>query len=447
MSIQNADLSAGLTVATTSTEKVQVTSEYCGVDCGNLELVGRSSLTTSVDGHEAGSVRGVGAEGTMTLSDNSVVNASVNSNAERDDDAWSTVGVIAKGAVTVKNSSQIWVQAINANEKGNSLGMAAHAGVTAQDDAMIDALANGGTYSAALAWMQPDKEPFAKGLTVRDNATLEAQGATVAILGFDPVDISAHKIGGAMVNTNATSEGATQWDKTTALSAASLETAHWRYVRIPEHTHTAGSPVNENVIAPTCTQPGSHDEVVYCTGCGKELSRTQRIDAALGHDWGEWVVTTPATSLTEGVETRTCNVCSTSEDRSIPKLCKITFNPGGGTFGDGSTESKSYEYAKGTVITLPDAPKRTGYTFEYWSSSEYKPGSSYTVTSSLTFTARWKKDSSSSSDKKSSDSSSSSSSSDKLAKTGDDTNMTFPLVLLGVGVAVVGAGIFLRRKK
>ena len=124
-----------------------------------------------------------------------------------------------------------------------------------------------------------------------------------------------------------------------------------------------------------------------------------------------------------------------------------TFNPGGGTFGDGSTESKSYEYAKGTVITLPDAPKRTGYTFEYWSSSEYKPGSSYTVTSSLTFTARWKKDSSSSSDKKSSDSSSSSSSSEKLSQTGDYTNMTLPFVLLGVGVAVVGAGIFLRRKK
>ena len=38
-----------------------------------------------------------------------------------------------------------------------------------------------------------------------------------------------------------------------------------------------------------------------------EHIETREGEAALGHDWGEWTVTTPATCTTEGVETRICN--------------------------------------------------------------------------------------------------------------------------------------------
>ena len=38
--------------------------------------------------------------------------------------------------------------------------------------------------------------------------------------------------------------------------------------------HLPGDPVTENVVDPTEQADGSHDEVVYCTRCGKELSRT-----------------------------------------------------------------------------------------------------------------------------------------------------------------------------
>ena len=37
--------------------------------------------------------------------------------------------------------------------------------------------------------------------------------------------------------------------------------------------HTDGEPVIENEVAATCDVPGSYDTVVYCTVCGKELSR------------------------------------------------------------------------------------------------------------------------------------------------------------------------------
>ena len=42
------------------------------------------------------------------------------------------------------------------------------------------------------------------------------------------------------------------------------------------HTHTPGAPVEENRVEATCQTAGSYDEVVYCTGCHQELSRTPK---------------------------------------------------------------------------------------------------------------------------------------------------------------------------
>ncbi|MBQ7670897.1 MAG: hypothetical protein IJS45_09285 [Clostridia bacterium] len=39
------------------------------------------------------------------------------------------------------------------------------------------------------------------------------------------------------------------------------------------HVHTPGDPVKENIVPATSEKPGSYDSVVYCTGCGDELSR------------------------------------------------------------------------------------------------------------------------------------------------------------------------------
>lgn len=40
--------------------------------------------------------------------------------------------------------------------------------------------------------------------------------------------------------------------------------------------HTAGTPVKENVVLTDCALGGTYDEVVYCTVCGVEISRTQK---------------------------------------------------------------------------------------------------------------------------------------------------------------------------
>ncbi len=119
------------------------------------------------------------------------------------------------------------------------------------------------------------------------------------------------------------------------------------YNEIPATGHTDGEPVTENKVDATCTVDGSYDEVVYCTVCNAELSRTPRtIDAlghtwvdatctepktcsvcsategsAMGHDWGDWTVITAATEDAEGTERRVCrNDGSHRQTRAIPKL-------------------------------------------------------------------------------------------------------------------------------
>ena len=61
----------------------------------------------------------------------------------------------------------------------------------------------------------------------------------------------------------------------------------------PSNGHTSADPVKENIVEPTCGTAGSHDEVVYCSVCGEELSRETVIDDATGeHDFdgAEWVL-------------------------------------------------------------------------------------------------------------------------------------------------------------
>ena len=44
-----------------------------------------------------------------------------------------------------------------------------------------------------------------------------------------------------------------------------------------EHIHIPNSAVRENEVAATCASAGSYDEVVYCTECGEELRRVQKV--------------------------------------------------------------------------------------------------------------------------------------------------------------------------
>jgi len=60
--------------------------------------------------------------------------------------------------------------------------------------------------------------------------------------------------------------------------------------------------------AATCTTAGLTDGE-QCTAC-QDWKTTQKTINSLGHDYGEWVVDTPAACETEGTRHRTCSVCA-----------------------------------------------------------------------------------------------------------------------------------------
>ena len=113
--------------------------------------------------------------------------------------------------------------------------------------------------------------------------------------------------------------------------------------------HVPGEAVTENEVKPTCTEDGSHDEVVYCTACNAEISRKTVTDPALGHDWGEWTVVKEATEEADGLEQRTCKRCELVEERVIPKLV-VEYTCAA---GDGQT------WTKGSDATLEFTFKRS----------------------------------------------------------------------------------------
>ena len=82
------------------------------------------------------------------------------------------------------------------------------------------------------------------------------------------------------------------------------------------HVHSWGS--WNQIKAATCTEPGSQQRT--CSGCGQV--ETNPINA-LGHNWDNGVVTTPATEDSAGVKTYTCSRCKTTKTEVIPALPKI----------------------------------------------------------------------------------------------------------------------------
>lgn len=74
----------------------------------------------------------------------------------------------------------------------------------------------------------------------------------------------------------------------------------------------------DTVTQPTCTEQGYTTHT--CSRCDDSY-----VDAyvdPLGHDWGEWEVTKPATETEDGSQTRTCKRCGATETETISKWPK-----------------------------------------------------------------------------------------------------------------------------
>ena len=92
-----------------------------------------------------------------------------------------------------------------------------------------------------------------------------------------------------------------------------------------DHTHAL---IATAEIQATCTTAGNI-AYWYCEKCGKyyadadaaiEVSMSDTTIAALGHNFGAWTVTTPATCSEGGIETKFCSRCDATLTHSIPAL-------------------------------------------------------------------------------------------------------------------------------
>ena len=133
---------------------------------------------------------------------------------------------------------------------------------------------------------------------------------------------TGHDWGEWVVTKPATEDAEGEETRTCKNDASHTET---RTIEKPPHEHSL---TKTDAVAATCETDG-HIAYWTCSGCGKlfsdtegktEITRDETVVKATGHDWGEWVVTKPATEDAEGEETRACkNDASHTETRTIEK--------------------------------------------------------------------------------------------------------------------------------
>ena len=86
---------------------------------------------------------------------------------------------------------------------------------------------------------------------------------------------------------------------------------------VPALGHVPSTPVHENEVAATCTESGSYDEVINCTRCNVEISRTPITVEALGHDVVDTVVAPTCTE--DGYTKHVCTRCNEETiDTTVP---------------------------------------------------------------------------------------------------------------------------------
>ena len=78
--------------------------------------------------------------------------------------------------------------------------------------------------------------------------------------------------------------------------------------------HIKGDPVSENRTFASCTEGGSYDEVIYCTVCGKEISRENKTIEPSEHTAGDPVIENEAADGSYD-EVIYCSVCNTEMSR------------------------------------------------------------------------------------------------------------------------------------
>ena len=110
-----------------------------------------------------------------------------------------------------------------------------------------------------------------------------------------------------------------------------------------QHIHTSSTAVTENLVDSTCTTMGSYDEVVYCSVCSEEISRTQKIIEKKAHDYSEKVATQAYMKAD-----------ATCSDSALYYYSCICGDKGTATFRSGDPSEHTYDQKITTSTYLKD---------------------------------------------------------------------------------------------
>ena len=153
------------------------------------------------------------------------------------------------------------------------------------------------------------------------------------------------------------------------------------------NNHTPAAAVKENVKPATCETAETYESVVYCSVCGKELSRTQMTgEAALGHKWGEWKHD-DYTAKAESKHTRTCENDATHTDSAA---CNFTSQVTQNQTADQpeittyTCKDCGYSYTEETKPALGHTHNYGDPVADYASGQAFVEGKDYTHTATCT---------------------------------------------------------------
>lgn len=149
-------------------------------------------------------------------------------------------------------------------------------------------------------------------------------------------------------------------------------------VTVAEKAHIC-SPQLVEKVEPNCTTTGKQ-AYYHCEGCNEnyedaagensiaDISAWGEIDA-LGHDWGEWAVTKPATEKEPGEKERSCTRCEDKETEPIPAI-----EIGGGSGGTGTDDKTVTENSEADAELTEETITVTqeAHPIKKWFSSLFK---------------------------------------------------------------------------
>jgi len=139
------------------------------------------------------------------------------------------------------------------------------------------------------------------------NTNPTCEGANCSVCG-EYINPTGHKNGDPVIEneTEAVCEIGGSYDEVIYCSVCGKELSR-ETKTVEAKGHIPAEPVIENQTAAVCTEGGSYDEVVYCSVCKKELSRVTKTTEALGHIAGDWEVISAPTTSSVGTRVIKCN--------------------------------------------------------------------------------------------------------------------------------------------